>query len=53
MIPNVNLGVGEMEFMFCDLHISLNNSLLRDMNSNFKNIFALFDFGFARRHIRF
>ena len=25
MIPKVNLAVGEIEFMFSNLHISLNN----------------------------
>ena len=33
MIPQLNIGVGKMGFMFCDLHISLNNPSLGHMNS--------------------
>ena len=32
MISNVNLGVGEMRYMFCDLHISLKQPCVREIN---------------------
>ena len=32
MMPKVNLGVEEMEFIFCNLYVYLNNSSLGDMN---------------------
>ena len=44
MIPKVNLGVGEMEFMLCDLHISL--TLLFVGGYKFNEL-VLFDLGFA------
>ena len=50
MIPKVNLGVGEIGFMFCDLLVSLKKP------SQGIYIFdkcSLFDFCFASRHIRF
>ena len=31
-MPNVNLEVGEMEFMFCNLYVNLNNSSVGDIN---------------------
>ena len=33
MMSNVNLGVAEMGFLFCDLYVSLNNPLPVDINS--------------------
>ena len=33
MIPKVNLGVGEMGCMFCDLYISFQKTLPGDINS--------------------
>ena len=33
MIPTLNLGVGEMGFMFCDLHVFLNNPSSGVLNS--------------------
>ena len=33
MMPKVNLGVGEMGFMFCDLYVSLKKTFARDINS--------------------
>ena len=45
MIPKVNLGVGEMGFMFCDLYFSMG-----DINS--MNLPCLTSV-FARRHIQF
>ena len=50
MIPKLNLGGGEMRFMFCDLHVSLKLPFILGYKFN---EFPLFDFGFARRHIRF
>ena len=47
MIPLVNLGVGEMGFMFCDLYVSLKYPFA----GGYK--FDLFDLCFARRHIQF
>ena len=49
MIPTVNLGVREMGFLFCNLHICLITLCQGDKF----DVFALHDFGFARRHIRF
>ena len=48
MIPKVNLGVGEMGFMFCDSHVPLTF-----VGGDEFDELALFDFGFDRRHIRF
>ena len=33
MIPKVNLGVGEMGFMFCDVYLSLKNPSPSDIVS--------------------
>ena len=33
MMSIVNLGVGEMGFLFCDLYVSLNNPLPVNINS--------------------
>ena len=30
MISKVNVGVGEMGLMFCDLHVSIKKNLRRD-----------------------
>ena len=35
MIPNVNLGVGEMGFLFCKLHVCLKQPLSWDINLTF------------------
>ena len=32
-ISKVNIGVGEMGFLFCDLKVCLNKSFARDINS--------------------
>ena len=38
MIPKVNLGVGEMGFIFCDLHVSQNYPFVGDKKND---VFAL------------
>ena len=38
MIPKVNLGVGEMGFMFCDLYVSLKYPFVGDIH--FTNLFC-------------
>ena len=45
MIPKVNIGIGEMKFMFCDLYISL--KLPFAQGYEFKEL-AFFDFCFGR-----
>ena len=50
MIPKVNLGVGEMGFMFCDLLVSLKQTYAGKIVST---NFPFFDFCLARRHIQF
>ena len=50
MMPKVNLGVGEMGFMFWDLYVFL----IYPFAGRYKfDEFALFDFCIARRHIQF
>ena len=45
VIPKVNLGVGKMGFIFCDLFISLK----KNFSGGYKfNEFALFDFCFCQ-----
>ena len=49
MIPKVNLGIGEIGFIFCDLYMFLlNNPMPGD--TNLKNWTCLTCF--ARQHIR-
>ena len=50
MIPKLNLVVGKIGFMFCDLHVSLKYPFIQGYKFD---EFTLFDFGIAWRHIRF
>ena len=50
LIPKLNLGIGETGVMFCDLQVSLKHPFAGIYKCD---EFVLFDFGFARRHIRF
>ena len=50
LIPKVNLGVGEMGFMSCDLYLSLRQTFAGGYKFD---EFYLFDLCFARRHTQF
>ena len=50
MIPKVNLRVGEMGFMWCEIYVSLKLPFAGDIN--LMNL-PCFDLCFARQHIRF
>ena len=50
LIPKLNLGIGETGVMFYDLQVSLKHPFAGSYKCD---EFVLFDFGFARRHIRF
>ena len=50
MISKVNLGVGEMGLMFCDLHVSIKKPFAR---INKFDIITLYASCFARRRIQF